>query len=446
MLHDAVEWAMLEAKDAEEPHLSKTIAELRALPPTKPLIEGYLPSGEITLTHGAPGSGKTFTGLDTALPICCGLYHWHEFQIIRTAEIMPCLYLSGEGRGGILLRIDAWAAQNGITNIDDIAKIRITDSPINLLEEEGLRAAMREVDITAQTFGVPPVLIEIDTLARHFGGGDENSTKDMNTFIMHLDKLKQYSNRCAIHLHHHSDKQGNNYRGSSALMGAMENAYYCSKKGNTVVLDSTAPRGKRKDLQGPDYFTFRMIDHTLPNGVKCALELVGTSAPEGRQDEKKEGLTGHQKVAYDTLHEALRMEGVLPEPGEPVEIHLEKWRPHFKRKCDSDGDSDTAKKAFQDARKRLVDKGIISLEDGFFSFVLPADNIRATSAIKERMKRDGDLEMELEPEQKPTHPSKGAGASQTQTPNLDYTQGQVKMNFDFSQLEELEAQLARDEL
>jgi len=436
MFHDAVEWAMLEAKEAEEPALSKTIAELRALPPTKPLIEGFLPSGEITLTHGAPGSGKTFTGLDAALPICCGLSRWHEFQIIRTAEIMPCLYLSGEGRGGILLRIDAWAAQHGITNVDEIAKIRITDCPINLLEEEGLRAAMREVDITAQTFGVSPVLITVDTLARHFGGGDENSTRDMNTFIMHLDKLKQYSNRCAIHLHHHSDKQGNNYRGSSALMGAMENAYYCTKKGNTVVLDSTPPRGKRKDLLGPDYYTFNMVDHTLPNGVKCALEFVGTSAPEGRQDEKREGLTGHQKVAYDTLHEALRMEGVLQEPGKPVEIHLEKWRPYFKKKCDSDGDGGTMKKAFQDARKRLVDKGIVSLEDGFFSFVLPADCIRATSAIRERMKREGDHEQK--PEQ---NTAKGESL-----PTLDYAPEQREMEFSFDLLEEMEAQLAEDEL
>ena len=138
--------------------LSKTLAELRALPPAVPLIEGLLPEGEISLIYGQPASGKTFMSVDVALHIACGLSVWHEFPVRKSG---PVLYLSGEGRGGIIDRVDAWAMHNDIRDVDNVAQICITDTPISLTDDEGLEAAICEVNRVEALFGEYPVLIVV---------------------------------------------------------------------------------------------------------------------------------------------------------------------------------------------------------------------------------------------------------------------------------------------
>ena len=39
----------------------------------------------------------------------------------------------------------------------------------------------------------PPTMIWLDTLARTFGAGDENSQKDMNAFVAGVDRLRDFA-------------------------------------------------------------------------------------------------------------------------------------------------------------------------------------------------------------------------------------------------------------
>lgn len=64
-------------------------------------------------------------------------------------------------------------------------------------------------------------LIIIDTLARTFGDGDENSAQSMNAFVEKLDLIKAATgSRLAVV--HHSTKEGSSSRGSGALEGAAD--------------------------------------------------------------------------------------------------------------------------------------------------------------------------------------------------------------------------------
>ena len=53
-------------------------------------------------------------------------------------------------------------------------------------------------------YGAPPQMIVIDTLARNFGAGNENSTEDMNRFVASIDRYLREEFGSAIVLVHHT--------------------------------------------------------------------------------------------------------------------------------------------------------------------------------------------------------------------------------------------------
>ena len=63
-------------------------------------------------------------------------------------------------------------------------------------------------------------LVIIDALADVMPGADENTVKDVQPLLMNLRGIAD-RNQCAIIIIHHSNRAGN-YRGSSALLGAVD--------------------------------------------------------------------------------------------------------------------------------------------------------------------------------------------------------------------------------
>src|SRR6516225_11927406 len=79
----------------------------------------------------------------------------------------------------------------------------------------------------------PPRLLILDTLARCFGAGDENSTGDMGVFIASLDRLRADFPQLTILIVHHSGKDDTKgARGSTALKGAADAVMHLTKKGS----------------------------------------------------------------------------------------------------------------------------------------------------------------------------------------------------------------------
>ena len=69
--------------------------------------------------------------------------------------------------------------------------------------------------------GIAPALIVIDTMARCMVGGDENSSKDVGLFIANLDGVARHYGAASLTVHH-TGKNGELERGSSALRGASD--------------------------------------------------------------------------------------------------------------------------------------------------------------------------------------------------------------------------------
>ena len=60
-------------------------------------------------------------------------------------------------------------------------------------------------------------MVVIDTLARCFGGNDENDARDMGAFIEGCDVIKQKTGATVLVVHHSGKDEGKGARGSSAF-------------------------------------------------------------------------------------------------------------------------------------------------------------------------------------------------------------------------------------
>jgi hypothetical protein len=87
-----------------------------------------------------------------------------------------------------------------------------------------------------------PVLLVIDTMARCMVGGDENSAKDVGRYIDSVDQLRHEYDGASLTVHH-TGKDGDDERGSSALRGASDTMLALKPAGAGVKLECV----KQKD-------------------------------------------------------------------------------------------------------------------------------------------------------------------------------------------------------
>ena len=210
------------------------------------------------------------------------------------------------------------------------------------------------VETLAEGHGAPAMII-IDTLARNFGAGDENSTQDMSNFVIAMDNLQERFPDCAILIVHHSghaDKA--RARGAMALKGALDLEYRVEKSDASLRLVNT----KMKDAEKPAdlFFAFRPVD--LTGGASSAV----LEATEGAAREVK--LTPTQTTAMKAYRAAANTHGVWSS-GDSVGVGLEHWREAFYSIHTGDT-QDTKRKAFQRVRTSLDAAGVVTVEDDVY--------------------------------------------------------------------------------
>jgi hypothetical protein len=165
--------------------------------------------------------------------------------------------------------------------------------------------------------GEMPDLVIVDTLARNFGSGDENSTKDMNAFVESLDLIRAAAVAVTV-IHHTGKDAGRGERGSTALRGAAD----------TVILaaqDDTGLGLKCDKMKDGQPFT--------PYVVKFVPQIVGTDS-EGEEivsaaleylGEQKETKQEAANVKKDAHFEKLKVAVDLVKKGATVEDGVRCW-------------------------------------------------------------------------------------------------------------------------
>jgi len=349
--------------------------------PVKWLIDKVLPVGSFSALFGPPGSFKSFIALDIAEAIATGR-PWMGNEV---TEKGACLYICGEGFGGVGARIKACKQHHGT---EDGAPIYVIRHQLNLRSSiEDFNALMLAVEMLVMNTGINFKLIIIDTLARAFGGGNENDSSDMGAFITSCGHIQKIIQDCALMILHHSGKDATKgLRGHSSLLGAVDTElellrFEDSMKGLIHI-------SKQKDGEDNNRIGFEMVTVELaaPAGslqIGDPITSLAVQASElgSYEQAKKTGKSNsgsgkNQRMELHCLETVIKSNGVLKfvEGTQRNAVSLEAWRQELwsKMGCDEE-DKSSFKMAWKRAKERLQDSGQGGIRDGYV-WLMPKAN------------------------------------------------------------------------
>jgi hypothetical protein len=192
--------------------------------------------------------------------------------------------------------------------------------------------------------------VQIDTLARAFGGGNENDSQDMGAFIHNAGRLQRKLNCALMVLHHIGKDATKGLRGHSSLLGAVDTQLELQKLVTDDHKEGVAGQGiltisKQKDGQDNLKFGFEMVQININQNKESGLGLddnVSLAVRECQEmiDEQhkpkpvppsRSGAGGTQKIALDALHKAIADHGEmrLIDGKRNKSVHVEQWQQAF---------------------------------------------------------------------------------------------------------------------
>lgn len=327
----------------------------------------------LILIYGPPGGGKSLMAVDMALCISTGT-PWHGLPVKKKGV----LYLAAEGQAGMLVRIKASQKHK---NLDSSALSDFSLLPLPCLidepnELESLLAAIRELPTV-------PGVIFIDTVARSMIG-DENSTKDMGAWVRACDRIREVFKAQVIPIHHSGKNETKGARGAIALTGATDCIFKVYKTDNIISLVNE--RQKDAEVIPPMLFETEVVLSGVYDSdgfERTSLVLIHNPDLKltGKKGKPDGGLTGQAKIVMDILRDVLKQKGESPSPAVADDIakngivtpatrviHEDVWRDeaYMRGITDSGSKEDAKRKAFWNARKKLLSDGLIGCISAYY--------------------------------------------------------------------------------
>jgi hypothetical protein len=276
-----------------EPLFSAVGDLLDNIKPIEWLVEDYLEQNALSMVFGPSGVGKSFVTIDLACCVATGT-PWHG----KPVKQGPVFYVAGEGHNGLSRRMKAWSKAHGVS-LKGVALFK-SRKAVQILDLKSVLELIEEIEELVKQ-GMPrPSLIVIDTLARNFGDGDENTQKDAGRFVQHLDDYMRHRWEAHVMTVHHSGHEMERARGSSALKGAMDQEIWVKGQMGHIEIQVT----KMKDAEVPANRLFKIEQIGLDVFDDCGVEITGAYIkPDGNPLEFKVGATraGQDIMATDVV-------------------------------------------------------------------------------------------------------------------------------------------------
>lgn len=317
------------------------------------LIDQLIPAKGFAALYGKPGSYKSFTALYLAAHIANGL---EAFS--RSTNQGDVVYLAGEGGAGLKRRWDALKQHH---SLPDDSRIAFVKAQLNLRSTpDDAEALIKAV----KAKGLKPQLLVVDTLARAFAGGNENSSEDMGAFISVVGMIQAELDTAIMIVHHSGKDEARGQRGHSSLLGAVDAELEVTK-----ISDDDSPERigrlkvtKQKDGEDGIEIGYRMVTVNLstidPDATSLALEPL--SGPIAETVRKPPKLTGNLADAMTALRKAIANHGDHVSsnhiPFSARCVKEQTWRTYFYQETTADGDS--RRQAFHRAKQTLKDRGL----------------------------------------------------------------------------------------
>lgn len=204
-------------------------SQIEQFPTPNFLVEGMIHEGNFAVLYGKPKSGKSLVALDLALAIQSGRQWLAGGKKVSEGQVV---YVAAEGQSGYKGRIAA--CRRGYIHANPEAKRNFEKFKVMfngpLINTDEVKKLIDVIDRDE----IRPSLIILDTLARTMKG-EENSTGEMAAYVRGIDHLRDHFS-CAVMVIHHTPRNANRIRGSSALDGACDVAIRVSRGTNPNTL------------------------------------------------------------------------------------------------------------------------------------------------------------------------------------------------------------------
>lgn len=332
--------------------------------PVEWLIQGVLPALSFAALYGPPGSFKSFHALHIAYCVATG-HSWMGRPVKKSGAV---LYLCGEGFGGIGARIKACKIHH---QIEDGAPIYVVRHQLNLRSsQEDFNALMLAIVQLVEQTGIQFCLAIVDTLARAFGGGNENSSEDMGAFITAMGKIQEFLNCALMVLHHCGKDAAKGLRGHSSLLGAVDTELELLRFDEQMKGVLTI--SKQKDGADNERFGFEMVNVQIGELVNSLAVQASDSALNELPSKAKNnaGKGRNQSIEMMSLETVVKAKGIpkFIEGFQRHAVNLSDWRAEFmSKKGITDDSTINQKKAFdkawERAQKRLQESQEIGIRD-----------------------------------------------------------------------------------
>jgi len=340
--------------------------------PVEWLIDNVLPKKAFCALYGPPGSYKSFVALDIAEAVATGR-PWMGREVQAAGAV---LYICGEGFGGIGARIKACKMHNKTQAGAEIYVIRAAINMRSSAEDFNLLVA--SIKDLMEKSGVQFELVQIDTLARAFGGGNENNSEDMGAFIHNAGRIQRMLG-CAMMVLHHSGKDATKgLRGHSSLLGAVDTQLELMKVDATpnpsspIAGSGILTISKQKDGQDGVKIGFEMVkveikgsalsiaDAQISLAVRASDEALQQQAKTqaSKPKEEKDKINRNPKIALKAIHAAIKKNGHMTNIGDERHktVMYDEWKAEF---WSIYGGPSESRKTWNDAKNELIAKQLV---------------------------------------------------------------------------------------
>jgi hypothetical protein len=309
------------------------------------LVNKLIPANGLCVLYGKPGVYKSFVAIYLSAHVAAG---WPTLSS-RATKQGDVVYIAAEGRGGLHQR---WNALQSHYEIPADAPLYFVEASLDLRESD-----QDYLDLIAaiQKRSAVPRLIVIDTLARTFGGGDENDASEMSQFINTIGNLQEQFGCAVMAIHHSGKDETRGMRGSSALLGAADVVLMLSRdmetNGGTIFVQ------KMKDGEDGISEQFSVLPWTDPNDPETTSLIVEPGAPEKPQVTASAG----KEFALEVLRKEIATKGkIIEDPsiaGWDIRgVPVKDWQEAYVTTRMAEGvEKETAERSFRKCRQQLLD-------------------------------------------------------------------------------------------
>ena len=230
---------------------------LEPQPPVDWIVDRLFAAGSVAALVGEGGSKKTWTALDAAVAVASG-HRWLNFNTQR----------------GMVLIVDEESGRHRLNRrLADVLRGHEVagDPPIAYVSLAGFNLWQAPDDALALHYLVRSVsarLVIVDALADVLLGGDENSATDTQA-VFHALRVVAEAEQCAVVVIHHSNRAGQ-YRGSSAIKGAVDSLLMVESKPDDAQIDFTVEKNRDGET-----FTFAALANFGPGSFNLSPAAPG---------------------------------------------------------------------------------------------------------------------------------------------------------------------------